>query len=164
MNLRRWDVVFVRADESDPTGHPAVVLSGENTLDDSKQHRFNVVVGTKNRPPPPPLHTKCYSTQPTAWTTSHRSIVHSFISPAKHPSCGEREWQASNAAGKFNDECALISAWDNGSEAPEQGKRGAPGRRLEQERWKPEVGCSRYAPDRLRRSNRSTTDFTDSTD
>lgn len=50
MNLHRWDVVFVRADERDPTGHPAVVLSGENTLEDSKQHRFNVVLGTKKPP------------------------------------------------------------------------------------------------------------------
>ena len=50
MNLRRWDVVFVRADENDPTGHPAVVLSGENTLEDVKQQRFNVLVGTKKPP------------------------------------------------------------------------------------------------------------------
>lgn len=48
--LRRWDVVFVRADENDRTGHPAVVLSGENSLEDPRQHRFNVVVGTKKPP------------------------------------------------------------------------------------------------------------------
>ena len=50
MNLRRWDLVFLRVDEKDPTGHPAVVLSGENTLEDPKQHRFNVVLGTKKPP------------------------------------------------------------------------------------------------------------------
>ena len=50
MNLRRWDVVFVRADETDPTGHPAVVLSGENSLNDARQHRFNAVLGTKKPP------------------------------------------------------------------------------------------------------------------
>ena len=49
-NLRRWDVVFIKADERDPTGHPAVILSGENTLEDSTQHRFNVVLGTKKPP------------------------------------------------------------------------------------------------------------------
>jgi hypothetical protein len=47
VNLRRWDIVFLRVDERDPAGHPAVVLSGENTLLDPKQHRFNAVVGTK---------------------------------------------------------------------------------------------------------------------
>lgn len=50
MNLRRWDIVFLRVDERDPTGHPAVVLSGENTLTDEKQYRFNVVLGTKKPP------------------------------------------------------------------------------------------------------------------
>lgn len=50
MNLRRWDIVFLRIDERDATGHPAVVVSGENTLLDPKQHRFNVVVGTKKPP------------------------------------------------------------------------------------------------------------------
>jgi hypothetical protein len=50
VNLRRWDIVFLKVDERDLTGHPAVVLSGENTLLDPKQHRFNVVVGTKKPP------------------------------------------------------------------------------------------------------------------
>lgn len=50
MKLRRWDVIFVRAEENDPTGHPAVVLSGENSLDDVRQHRFNVILGTKKPP------------------------------------------------------------------------------------------------------------------
>ena len=50
MNLRRWDIAFLRVDDNDPTGHPAVVLSGENTLSDPKQHRFNVLLGTKKPP------------------------------------------------------------------------------------------------------------------
>ena len=50
MRLRRWDIVLVRVDERDSTGHPAVILSGENTLDDGKQNRFNVVLGTKKPP------------------------------------------------------------------------------------------------------------------
>jgi hypothetical protein len=50
VNLRRWDIVFLRVDERDPTGHPAVVLSGENTLLDPRQQRFNAVVGTKKPP------------------------------------------------------------------------------------------------------------------
>lgn len=53
MKLRRWDIVFVRADEKDLTGHPAVILSGENSLDDPRQHRFNVVLGTKKPPAAP---------------------------------------------------------------------------------------------------------------
>ena len=50
MNLRRWDIVFLNVDEKDPTGCPAVILSGENTLLDPRQHRFNAVVGTKKPP------------------------------------------------------------------------------------------------------------------
>lgn len=50
MNLRRWDIVFLRVDERDPSGHPAVILSGENTMNDARQHRFNVVLGTKKPP------------------------------------------------------------------------------------------------------------------
>lgn len=50
MNLRRWDIVFLRVDEKDAVGHPAVILSGENTLTDAKQHRMNVLVGTKKPP------------------------------------------------------------------------------------------------------------------
>jgi hypothetical protein len=65
------------------------VLSGENTLEDVKQQRFSVVVGPPQRHP---LRTKCCPTRPMAWSTSHRSIVHSFISPAKHPCYGEPEW------------------------------------------------------------------------
>ena len=50
MRLRRWDIVFVRADEKDATGHPGVVLSHEDMLDDPRHHRFNVVMGSKKSP------------------------------------------------------------------------------------------------------------------
>lgn len=50
MSLMPWDVVFVRVDERDQTGHPAVVLSTADLLRDEKQPRMNVLVGTK-RPP-----------------------------------------------------------------------------------------------------------------
>lgn len=50
MNLQRWDVVFVPADEKDAVGHPAVVLSPPDILSDPKQHRINVLVGTKKQP------------------------------------------------------------------------------------------------------------------
>lgn len=50
MNLARWQIVFAREDESDKVGHPAVILSGPDVLNDPRQLRFNVVVGTK-RPP-----------------------------------------------------------------------------------------------------------------
>jgi hypothetical protein len=50
MNLNRWDVVFVPADEKDAVGHPAVVLSPPDILSDPKQNRINVLVGTKKQP------------------------------------------------------------------------------------------------------------------
>jgi len=50
MNLSRWQIVFARESESDKVGHPAVILSGPDILSDSRQLRFNVLVGTK-RPP-----------------------------------------------------------------------------------------------------------------
>lgn len=50
MTLHRWDVVFVRADEQDTVGHPAVVLSPPDILADARQGRINVVVGTKRVP------------------------------------------------------------------------------------------------------------------
>ena len=50
MNLRRWDVVFVRTDERDEVGHPGVVLSHEDLLEDPKFQRINVVVGSKKPP------------------------------------------------------------------------------------------------------------------
>lgn len=50
MKLTRWEIVFARENESDRVGHPAVILSGPDILDNSRQLRFNVLVGTK-RPP-----------------------------------------------------------------------------------------------------------------
>ena len=50
MTYRRWDIVFVRVDEKDATGHPAVVLSSDDVMADDKQQRFNVVTGTKKQP------------------------------------------------------------------------------------------------------------------
>jgi PemK-like, MazF-like toxin of type II toxin-antitoxin system len=50
VNLSRWDVVFVPADEKDAVGHPAVVLSPPDILGDSRQNRINVLVGTKKQP------------------------------------------------------------------------------------------------------------------
>ena len=50
MTHRRWDVVFLRADERDPVGHPAVILSSDDIMSDAKQQRFNVVTGTKKQP------------------------------------------------------------------------------------------------------------------
>ena len=50
MNHHRWDVVFLRTDEKDPVGHPAVVLSSDDTMADGRQQRFNVVTGTKKQP------------------------------------------------------------------------------------------------------------------
>jgi hypothetical protein len=50
MRFRRWDIVFIRLDEKDVTGHPAVVLSSDDVMTDDKQQRFNVVAGTKKQP------------------------------------------------------------------------------------------------------------------
>src|ERR1022692_3575313 len=50
MNHRRWNIVFLRTDEKDPVGHPAVILSSDDTMADDKQQRFNVVTGTKKQP------------------------------------------------------------------------------------------------------------------
>lgn len=50
MNHRRWDIVFVRTDEKDPVGHPAVILSSDDIMADARQQRFNVVAGTKKQP------------------------------------------------------------------------------------------------------------------
>jgi hypothetical protein len=50
MTWRRWDVVFLRADEKDPVGHPAVVLSSDDVMAEGRQQRFNVVIGTKKQP------------------------------------------------------------------------------------------------------------------
>ena len=49
-NLQRWDIIFVKQDEIDPVGHPAVVLSPPDILNDPRHHRINVLVGTKKPP------------------------------------------------------------------------------------------------------------------
>ena len=48
--MNRWDVVFLRTEEKERDGHPAVVLSPPDILDDPRQQRFNVILGTKKRP------------------------------------------------------------------------------------------------------------------
>lgn len=50
MILNPWDVVFLRVDERDETGHPAVVLSCLDLLRDETQPRLNLLAGSK-RPP-----------------------------------------------------------------------------------------------------------------
>ena len=50
MNLERWDIVFLRTDEKDATGHPAVVLSKPDILHDSRHLRINVITGSKKSP------------------------------------------------------------------------------------------------------------------
>jgi hypothetical protein len=50
VRLERWDIVFVPAHEKDPAGHPAVVLSPPDILDDDRQLRINVLMGTKRAP------------------------------------------------------------------------------------------------------------------
>jgi hypothetical protein len=49
-SLERWDIVFLREDERDATGHPAVVLSNPDILKDGKHFRINVVMGSKKSP------------------------------------------------------------------------------------------------------------------
>jgi hypothetical protein len=46
---KRWDIVFLRVDEKDSVGHPAGVLSSDDVMGDTRQQRFNVVVGTKKQ-------------------------------------------------------------------------------------------------------------------
>jgi hypothetical protein len=48
--LHRWDIVFLKADKNDATGHPAVVLSPPDILEDPRHLRINVLVGTKKPP------------------------------------------------------------------------------------------------------------------
>jgi hypothetical protein len=48
--LHRWDIVFIKADENDATGHPAVVISPPDILEDPRHLRINVLVGTKKPP------------------------------------------------------------------------------------------------------------------
>jgi hypothetical protein len=50
VNCHRWDILFLRADEKDEVGHPAVVLSSDDVMTDVKQQRFNAVVGSKKPP------------------------------------------------------------------------------------------------------------------
>jgi hypothetical protein len=50
LNLRRWDIVFVRENEKDPAGHPGVVLSPEDLLGDPRHQRINVLLGSKKSP------------------------------------------------------------------------------------------------------------------
>lgn len=50
MTLQRWDIIFVKADDNDTTGHPAVVISPPDILEDPRQLRFNALVGTKKPP------------------------------------------------------------------------------------------------------------------
>lgn len=50
MTPRRWDIVFIRLDEKDRDGHPAVVLSSADVMSDPKLLRFNVITGTKKQP------------------------------------------------------------------------------------------------------------------
>jgi hypothetical protein len=50
VKLRRWDVVFVRVEGSESEGHPGVVLSEQSMLDDPRQLRINVLMGTKKQP------------------------------------------------------------------------------------------------------------------
>jgi hypothetical protein len=50
VKLERWDIVFVPAHEKDATGHPAVVLSPPDILEDSRQQRINVLMGSKKSP------------------------------------------------------------------------------------------------------------------
>ena len=50
MRFRRWDIIFLRVDEKDAVGHPAVILSSDDVMGDDRQQRFNVVAGTKKQP------------------------------------------------------------------------------------------------------------------
>jgi hypothetical protein len=50
VKLERWDIVFVPAHEKDAGGHPAVVLSPPDILEDDRQMRLNVLMGSKRVP------------------------------------------------------------------------------------------------------------------
>lgn len=50
MKLDRWDIVFVPVHDKDATGHPAVILSPPDILDDPRQLRINVLMGSKRVP------------------------------------------------------------------------------------------------------------------
>ena len=68
-NLQRWDIIFVKQDELDPTGHPAVVLSPPDILNDTRHHRINVLVGTKK---PPAASARTSATSRTSGSRSSR--------------------------------------------------------------------------------------------
>lgn len=50
VKLERWDIIFVPAHEKDVVGHPAVVLSPPDILEDERQLRINVLMGSKKSP------------------------------------------------------------------------------------------------------------------
>ena len=50
MRLERWDIVFVPAHEKDMVGHPAVVMSPPDILEDERHLRINVLIGSKKSP------------------------------------------------------------------------------------------------------------------
>jgi mRNA-degrading endonuclease toxin of MazEF toxin-antitoxin module len=50
VKLERWDIVFVPVHDKDSSGHPAVVLSPPDILEDNKQLRLNVLMGSKRIP------------------------------------------------------------------------------------------------------------------
>jgi hypothetical protein len=51
VNLRRWDIVYVQAeDKTINVDHPCVVLSHEDLLESPKVLRINVLMGTKKPP------------------------------------------------------------------------------------------------------------------
>ena len=47
MTPDRWQIVFVRENDSDAVGHPAVILSGPDVLPDERHLRFNALMGTR---------------------------------------------------------------------------------------------------------------------
>jgi mRNA-degrading endonuclease toxin of MazEF toxin-antitoxin module len=46
----RWDIVFLKIDDKDAAGRPAVILSNPDILNDPRHLRINVVTGTKKPP------------------------------------------------------------------------------------------------------------------
>ena len=46
----RGDIVFLKLDDNDATGYPAIVLSNPDILNDPRHLRINAVTGTKKRP------------------------------------------------------------------------------------------------------------------
>lgn len=56
-HLERWDIVFLRADDQDTTGHPAIILSNPDILTNPQYLRMNVIMGTKK---PPAAHARAH--------------------------------------------------------------------------------------------------------